>query len=151
MANNCMVGIQIITATEANGEKLHDILTGVKILADKKREGIFIGCKSQFPAGAMSGCGSCRERMRKTCRTFVRTRQKTGLKFAFLSISHAEERVAAANCCKVAHFFCHFRTVFYLIALVAARKKPPISHLANVQALQLTKYDCLHLIILEMN
>ncbi len=46
MANNCMVGITITTFTEADGAMLYDILTEAKILADKKQEGIFIGCKS---------------------------------------------------------------------------------------------------------
>jgi len=48
MANNCVVGISVTTFTEADGEKLHDILTGAKILADKKKEGIFIGCEHRY-------------------------------------------------------------------------------------------------------
>ena len=48
MANNCMVGITVTTFTEADGGRLHDILTEAKILADKKQEGIFIGCKSRY-------------------------------------------------------------------------------------------------------
>ena len=48
MANNCIVGITVTTFTEADGGRLYDLLTGAKILADKKQEGIFIGCKSRY-------------------------------------------------------------------------------------------------------
>ncbi len=48
MANNCILGIMVTTFTEADGEKLHNILTGAKILADKRHEGIFIGYKSRY-------------------------------------------------------------------------------------------------------
>ncbi len=48
MANNCMVGITVTTFTEADGGRLYDILTGAKILADKKKEGIFIGCAHRY-------------------------------------------------------------------------------------------------------
>ena len=48
MANNCMVGIQIVTTTETDGEKLHGILTSAKMIADKKREGVYIGCERRY-------------------------------------------------------------------------------------------------------
>lgn len=48
MANNCMVGIQIVTTTETDGEKLHGILTSAKMTADKKREGVYIGCERRY-------------------------------------------------------------------------------------------------------
>ena len=48
MANNCMVGITVTTFTEADGERLHDILTAAKMIADKKQEGVFIGCQNRY-------------------------------------------------------------------------------------------------------
>ena len=48
MANNCMVGITVTTFTESDGERLHDILTAAKMIADKKQEGVFIGCPNRY-------------------------------------------------------------------------------------------------------
>ena len=48
MANNCVVGISVTTFNDACGGKLHDILTAAKMIADKKQEGIFIGCPNRY-------------------------------------------------------------------------------------------------------
>ena len=48
MANNCFVGIDIITATPEDAERLRDSLAAAKKAADERQEGVFIGCPTRY-------------------------------------------------------------------------------------------------------
>ena len=48
MANNCVVGIQIITNNAADGKRLYDCLKTEKAAADAQNSGLFIGCRSRY-------------------------------------------------------------------------------------------------------
>ena len=55
MANNCFVGIDIITATPEDAERLRDSLAAAKKAADERQEGIFIGCPTRYLFDADTG------------------------------------------------------------------------------------------------
>ena len=50
MENNCFVGIQIVTFSAADGERLHECLKAEKAAA--KDSGVFIGCQHRYLFGA---------------------------------------------------------------------------------------------------
>ena len=52
MENNCFVGIQIVTFSAADGERLYDCLKAEKAAAKAKDSGVFIGCQHRYLFGA---------------------------------------------------------------------------------------------------
>ena len=47
MANNCCVGIQIVTCNADCGEYLYDHLKVAKMAADAEKTGLYIGCRER--------------------------------------------------------------------------------------------------------